>query len=369
MKQRESAGESHQIIVIIPVVTEDSLFAVTTRFMSDYDVLRMPVPLNELLRDTSRSFYLTLRVLPGGIRPQIGLAYLLARTTDTIADTEIVSLEQRLAALQLLRERILGTHRQPLNFGELARQQGSPAERTLLERAEDTLAALERFNAADVQRIRDVLKIIASGQELDLRRFAGASVKNIIALPTAKETEDYTYRVAGCVGEFWTKMCRTHIFPRARLNDQWLLDQGVRFGKGLQFVNILRDLPADLRQGRCYLPADELGAAGLSPTDLLAAESEPKLRPVYARYLSAAEEHLKAGWAYTNALPWRAVRVRLACAWPALIGMRTLARLRAANPLDASQRVKINRAEIKSLIVRSVLLYPFPSAWQKLLSK
>ena len=43
--------------------------------------------LTELLRDVSRSFYLTLRVLPRPVRPQIGLAYLLARATDTIADT------------------------------------------------------------------------------------------------------------------------------------------------------------------------------------------------------------------------------------------------------------------------------------------
>ena len=67
----------------------------------------MSGPLNELLRATSRSFYLTLRVLPGAIRPQIGLAYLLARTTDTIADTEILPVESRLDALQKLRERLL----------------------------------------------------------------------------------------------------------------------------------------------------------------------------------------------------------------------------------------------------------------------
>ena len=84
--------------------------------------------LNDLLKATSRSFYLTLRVLPARVRPQIGLAYLLARTTDTIADTEIVPLAQRLDALQKLRERILGRSSAPLNFGALAEQQGSPAE-------------------------------------------------------------------------------------------------------------------------------------------------------------------------------------------------------------------------------------------------
>jgi farnesyl-diphosphate farnesyltransferase len=320
--------------------------------------------LNELLRVTSRTFYLTLRILPGAIRPQIGLAYLLARTTDTIADTEIVSLEQRLQALQRLRERILGTHREPLEFGTLAQHQGSPAERMLLERCEDALAQLEKFTAADQRRIRDVLKIITSGQELDLRRFAGASAENIMALPTNVELDDYTYRVAGCVGEFWTKMCRAHLFPRKKLDDEKLLANGVRFGKGLQLVNILRDLPADLRQGRCYLPADELAKAGLAPKDLLDPANEPKLRPLYARQLAAAEAHLAAGWDYTNMLPRGSVRVRLACAWPILIGARTLEKLRAGNVLNPAERIKVSRSEVKSLMVRSVLCYPWPPAWR-----
>src|SRR3954469_11874782 len=92
--------------------------------------------LTDLLKDVSRSFYLTLRVLPKSIRPQIGLAYLLARTTDTIADTEIVPLDQRLKSLQTLRERILGSSAAPLNFGEMARQQNLPAERVLLDQCE-----------------------------------------------------------------------------------------------------------------------------------------------------------------------------------------------------------------------------------------
>src|SRR5258708_5554921 len=95
-----------------------------------------------LLKDVSRSFYLTLRVLPVKIRFQVGLAYLLARTTDTIADTDIVPVEQRLQALQSLRERILGLNVAPLDFGELARRQGASAERVLLEKCNLSLALL-----------------------------------------------------------------------------------------------------------------------------------------------------------------------------------------------------------------------------------
>ncbi len=211
----------------------------------------MAAELKNLLKATSRSFYLTLRMLPGRVRRQIGLAYLLARTTDTIADTEIVPLTQRLDALQKLRARILGKSTAPLNFGELAKQQASPAERLLLEKVEDSLALLLKLTPADLQRVRGVLDIITGGQVLDLERFAGASAENIIALKSGIELDDYTYRVAGCVGEFWTQLCRAHLFPYAELEDAKLFGDSIRFGKGLQLINILRDLAADLHKGRC----------------------------------------------------------------------------------------------------------------------
>ncbi len=322
--------------------------------------------LASLLKDTSRSFYLTLRVLPSKIRPQIGLAYLLARTADTIADTGLVPLEKRLQALQALRDRILGSRQASLDFSELARYQGAPAERALLERCKLSVELVQALDPADRKLTLEVLKTIISGQELDLRRFAGASADRILALRTDAELEDYTYRVAGCVGEFWTKMCRAHVFPQAPLDDSFLLANGVRFGKGLQLVNILRDLPADLRHGRCYLPAERLSKLCLEPQALLEPANEPRLRPLYDSYLDQAQAHLLAGWAYTNALPRRNIRVRLACAWPILIGLQTLARLRAAKVLDAQQPVKVSRPEIRRVILRSVLYYPWPVAWRRL---
>lgn len=334
--------------------------------------------LNDLLRQTSRSFYLTLRVLPRAIRPQIGLAYLLARTTDTIADTEIVPVRQRLEALQKLRERILGASAATLNFGELARHQGLPAERMLLERVEEALAGLATFAEADVQRVRQVLATITSGQELDLQRFAGlaatGAARSIIALQTEAELDDYTYRVAGCVGEFWTQLCLAHVFSRGELSGNPELtgprfrEQGVRFGQGLQLVNILRDLPADLRHGRCYLPADQLAGAGLTPVDLLDPAHETKFRPLYRRYLDQAEAHLAAGWNYTNTIPWAQARLRLACAWPILIGLETLQRLRAEPVLDPTRRVKVSRAAVRRIILGSVWRYPLRKSWRALAS-
>jgi farnesyl-diphosphate farnesyltransferase len=325
----------------------------------------MAAELKELLKATSRTFYLTLRVLPGRVRPQIGLAYLLARTTDTIADTEIVPLERRLDALHELRARILGKSSAPLHFGEFAKHQALPAEQQLLGKVEDSLAMLQKLSPADSQRVRSVLDIITGGQQLDLERFADASAENIIALRSAVELDDYTYRVAGCVGEFWTQVCRAHLFPRAELEDAQLFSDSIRFGKGLQLVNILRDLPADLRRGRCYLPSAELEPLGLFPAVLLSPVSESRFRPLYHRYLDLAESHLQAGWEYTNSLPRGQIRVRLACAWPILIGVRTIERLRAANVLELRQGAKISRGEVRRILLRSVLLYPLQSVWRK----
>jgi farnesyl-diphosphate farnesyltransferase len=331
-----------------------------------------PELLTGLLQQVSRSFYLTLRMLPGSIRPQIGLAYLLARATDTIADTDLVSIDQRLNALEALRNAILTDPQRGslgTRLGELATHQQLPAERTLLERVAECLALLDALGPTDQQCVRQVLGTITSGQLLDLQRFGRASRQQMVALNTDAELEDYTYRVAGCVGEFWTKMCRTHVFPQAHLNDAWLLERGTRFGKGLQLVNILRDLPADLGQGRCYLPRPSLETVGLVPQDLLEPAAEPRFRSLYHNLLAQAESHLAAGWDYTNALPWSCARVRLACAWPILIGLRTIQRLRTSNVLDGSRRVKISRADVRQVMLVTAGLYPFPGRWRGLFSK
>jgi len=320
--------------------------------------------LGDLLKATSRSFYLTLRVLPARVRPQIGMAYLLARTADTIADTEIIPVMQRREMLNKLRERILGYTSRPLDLGELAQRQGSPAEKSLLEKIEDALSLLKTLSRDDLALVRDVLATIMGGQEMDLSRFAKASDKKVIALETAVDLDEYTYRVAGCVGGFWTKLCRTHLFPRAKLDEEQLMVDGIRFGKGLQLVNILRDLPEDLKKGRCYLPMDKLERAGLAPETLLSPASEKKFRRIYHEYLDKAEAHLAAGWNYTNTLPFGQMRIRLACAWPLLIGMKTIEKLRAAEVKDLPQRVKVSREEVRSILLRSLASYPLPRVWQ-----
>src|SRR5689334_12186035 len=153
--------------------------------------LRDNTSLFPLLKQVSRSFYLTLRVLPSQVRSQIGLAYLLARATDTVADTRIVPVESRLATLSALRVRILGQTGEPLSFSPFlentADSAALPAERLLLQRIEEFLACLRTVSDADRQLIRAVLSTIISGQELDLRRFGHTEPNQIVALANEQE--------------------------------------------------------------------------------------------------------------------------------------------------------------------------------------
>jgi farnesyl-diphosphate farnesyltransferase len=222
------------------------------------------------------------------------------------------------------------------------------------------------LDATDRDLVLEVLEIITRGQERDLVRFGAACREEIVALETDDEMEEYTYSVAGCVGEFWTKMCLAHVLRREQVEELPLLADGIRFGKGLQLVNILRDLPGDLRLGRCYIPAGRLAEFGLVPKDLLDPGAIERFRPLYDLYLREAAEQLASGWDYTNALPPDEVRIRLACAWPILIGARTLSLLHTSNVLDDRHRLKVTRSDIRSIILRSILAYPFPSAWFRL---
>ncbi len=328
----------------------------------------MTAELQQLLKETSRSFYLTVRVLPAPVRSSIGIAYLLARATDTVADTELVAVDERLATLATLRRRIQGETRAPLDCTAFVRSpspSASPGERRLLERLEAALQVFEQFPSQEKTLIRQVLDTITGGQELDLQRFGTPIDGRITSLESATELDDYTYRVAGCVGEFWTRLTLLRCFPEASVDSDRLLKNGVRFGCGLQLVNILRDLPKDLANGRCYLPRSELETVGLHPADLVRPEVWPRLKPVYDQRWNRAMDHLNGGWAYTQQLPRRQVRLRLACAWPVLLGVATLAKLAAANPLDPRQRVKVSRAEVRKILVSSLWRIPFPNAWNR----
>lgn len=298
-------------------------------------------PETQILKGVSRSFFLTLRLLPAPMRGAASLGYLLARSSDTLADTTLAAPAERLEALAGFAKAVATVAPTPGWPAALLNAIPDPRERRLLEHAPALLACLHALPAAEAALVRDVVAIIISGQQLDLQRFATATPRQPVALPDDAALDDYTWRVAGCVGEFWTRLGFLTLGSRfSRGTPATLLEQGRAYGQGLQLVNILRDLPADLAAGRCYLPVAD-------PTDRVA------LLACHARWLERAALGVDQGRCYARTLPSR--RLRAATQLPALLAAETLALLRGANWEVLQTRPKVPRSRVYALLVRAFL--------------
>lgn len=298
---------------------------------------------HEVLRSVSRSFYLSIRILPGALQAPIGLAYLLARASDTIADSSDLPAAEREEHLASFLRMAEGGERTGLGAIRERVRSEHAGENQLIAGLDRCLDWLETLSEFDRSAIRQVLAKIVHGQRLDVQRFG--STGELQALKTAGELEEYAYLVAGCVGEFWTDVCLHHIPRYSRMEKAPLRELGRDFGKALQFVNILRDLPADLTSGRCYLPSEEIDPSALR-------RDPAGGRECFDRWLVRASALLDSGRTYIESL--QPVRVRVACFLPWSLGRQTLALLRLHYPLETSLRVKVSRAQVRVTMLRAL---------------
>jgi farnesyl-diphosphate farnesyltransferase len=284
------------------------------------------------------------------------VAYLFCRAADTIADTALLPPDRRLAHLEQYRAAFAEPG--PLTLASLSQQltgpQQNPAERELLARLPDCCALFEECPVEDQQCIRTLVLTLTQGMQIDLRAFPREQEGRVGALETRADLDRYTYLVAGCVGEFWTKVAMAHLPTLRHWDVAEMAARGVQFGKGLQMTNILRDLAQDLRSGRCYLPRVELARLGVQPEELLRPETLTRVQPLLTALLNDTLAFYRDGWIYTLAIPPREWRLRLACAWPLLIGVSTLAMVkRSSQLLDPAVRIKIARSRVYSVMLRS----------------
>jgi farnesyl-diphosphate farnesyltransferase len=298
----------------------------------------------QVLKGVSRSFYLTLRLLPGPMRGAASLGYLLARTSDTLADSAVLPVEDRQRCLDQFRRCVSGEADFQPWPDAILNAVTDVRERRLLECSESLLRWLRRLPAGEAGLVREVLAIIISGQTLDLERFANATGESPVALQDDGALEDYAWRVAGCVGAFWTKLGFLTLGDEfSNSPEAELVGQGVAYGKALQLVNILRDVAADLAVGRCYLPVADPGDSS-------------QLLACHARWLARAEQWLGDGEKYAATLRRR--RLRAATVLPALLARKTLKPLHGATWADLQRRNKIPRSAVYRSVVEAFLKPP-----------
>ena len=314
--------------------------------------------LKDLLKGVSRAFHLTLSILPRSVRGPISLAYLLARAADTIADTRLIPPDERLKHLLSFRAQLEGpTDVQALHEIErsLTGEQFIPDERALLTSLTQIFSLLEALPGVDRDQVCSIVVTLTRGMEIDLTSFPSEDSGQVAAFKDWGELDRYIHYVAGCVGGFWTEMTIAHVPSLRTWDSKRMSETGVRFGKALQLTNVLRDIPKDVRIGRCYLPKGDLSELGVAPEDLLSASTGAQARPALVKGIEVALGHYSCAEEYLFSIPRRSLRLRLAALWPILIGLATLTRLaRNRDWLAPENPSRVSRRWVYRMLVASL---------------
>ena len=158
--------------------------------------------------------------------------------------------------------------------------------------------------------------------------------------------------MAGCVGEFWTRIGFKNLGRKFAdsANEKEMLELGAEYGRGLQLVNILRDLGDDLRDGRCYLPREDMRAAGWEHGDWK--ENENAILVVSKHWCGECKGWLESGRAYLRKL--RRGRVRFATGLPLILAGPTVERIERAGAEALHRKIKVSRGQVYRAMVRAL---------------
>jgi farnesyl-diphosphate farnesyltransferase len=306
----------------------------------------------EMLEMVSRTFALSIRYLPAGLRELVGLSYLLFRVSDCLEDHSDMLAERKVALLNEWNG-VLQGRTSPFEFvRNIADLDRDDPEVYVAHQAPNLIAALETvpidLRAPIVERVSESTLGMARWQE------QGPFVA------TLKELDDYMYHVAGLVGYLITDLFSWYSATfRARRTE--LLPMSREIGLGLQTVNIIRGLRKDYQRGWFFVPQEMLNAVGIDRDQFFHPAFEDRALEVVDLLIDKAEGHLKFGQDYISALPWFNHRVRLACIWPLCFALKTLA-ISRNNVEVLRSEVKITRQEVKA-IMRQTLLLGWSDRW------
>ena len=307
----------------------------------------------ELLPAVSRTFALSIRVLPGTLGRAVLAAYLLCRIADTLEDEPTLPAASKAQLLD-----------------ELARCFDDPT----LADAFPRLVANLTGHAAHVRLTQhaDLVFVLHRSlpiaTQIHVRRWVGEMIGGMrkfvllyphgIRIQSVEEYREYCYYVAGTVGYLLTDLWHEHV-PSVGDRQYAVLREKCRaFAEALQTVNILKDVATDAEQeNSIYIPEDLLRQHGSSHATILSPERLLGTRQALATLVQLAWHDLEGARSYLLLIPRRAVPIRLFCVLPLLFAYATLRDLtRTPQSLARREVVKISRREVKSLTLIGFLV-------------
>lgn len=287
------------------------------------------------LQRVSRTFALTIPLLPLPLADWVGNAYLLCRIVDTIEDDPLLPCAIKQQHMDLFLASLQGCDRVENWSRQLAGalSANTPSgELALIDDIPAVLARLFSFPAAVQQILVQGVSIMSRGMSAQQQQ---ASISD------GHELDCYCYHVAGVVGELLTELFSVYT-PAIGQQKSVLLPLAVSFGEGLQLTNILKDIQEDAARGVCWLPGLPLAAAECSIHND---------RQRITDYIALAHGHLQDAVQFTLKLPKQESGIRQFCLWAIGMAILTLQRVHTHSLSSEAAPVKISRRQVKGVIL------------------
>jgi farnesyl-diphosphate farnesyltransferase len=210
--------------------------------------------LKTLLQKTSRTFALTIPLLPEPLQTEVATAYLLFRIIDTFEDATLWNASRRQKALALFVRLMEGEETSAIHETTAQWLEDPPLDHAgyleLLAAAPHVIEWYRQLRPAAGAALRRHVVRSARGM-IDV--VARTDASGLMHLETLQELRDYCFVVAGVVGQMLTELFLIQC-PSLAVVAEDLRARAVEFGEGLQLVNILKDVRSDAAEGRAYLP-------------------------------------------------------------------------------------------------------------------
>ncbi len=300
-----------------------------------------------ILPGVSRTFALTIPVLPSPLSEVVTNAYLLCRLADTIEDDvglDDVQKSEFHSRFVAVVEGVDNPESFAADLAPLLSNRTLAAERELVAATDKVIRVLHSFPAESRSAIERCVRIMCDGMPAFQRN------KSLEGLADLPQLDLYCYYVAGVVGEMLTDLFCQHCPDLGSERDE-MMRLAVSFGQGLQMTNILKDVWDDREADTCWWPRSVFAAHGVKLTDIEAQHTTEDFAAGLAELVGVAHAHLRNALEYTCRIPKRETGIRKFCLWAIGLAVLTLRKIHANPAFSSGAEVKVSRRTVKATIM------------------
>lgn len=311
--------------------------------------------IQEYIPKVSRTFALTIKFLPRGLRNSVYTSYLLCRVADTLEDTAYLPVMEKSRRLLTLRDLLLGAAEGKIidpDSVSAIYESVSPSKSDDHRLLSESIKLFEILDTLPRSHKKIIYRWVAemAGGMAEYSKLEGKEKDSVVSLEDIADWDRYCYYVAGTVGHMLTDLFILHYGFKKEIS-KGLKKLGNSFGLGLQKVNVIKDVPDDRERGICYLPGVIMNKHRLDATGLKEKSESSKITPFVNEIIGLTIPHLDDAIEYAMFIPRHLKGVRMFLVIPVYLAIGTLSLIKS-DPVRAmtGPPVKLNRRDVTRVV-------------------